>query len=242
MTSNDVYYIVSHKPDDTSIEMLKRVVRPTLTSTFSTEKRTLLLSDPLAIQILLANISFETSKYHMKRFQRFMWAQFKQVDDHFYGSAIKEKHKLELLTKELQVVSYNAASHIANATIAAINASALQELQVEIIRLSANAGDSECYQKSQQESLDTIKYVRDSMEKQKMWFENYKQRKDTTMGLVFNLVTQQDAANNIAIAGAMKQDSSSMKAIAALTMFFLPGTFTAVRPLLLCSISILADD
>lgn len=48
------------------------------------------------------------------------------------------------------------------------------------------------------------------------------------MSLVFNLVTQQDAANNIGIAKAMKRDSSSMNGIALLTMAFLPGTFTSV--------------
>jgi len=48
------------------------------------------------------------------------------------------------------------------------------------------------------------------------------------MSLVYNLVTQQDAANNIQIAADMKRDSTSMNAIAALTMVFLPGTFTAV--------------
>ena len=49
------------------------------------------------------------------------------------------------------------------------------------------------------------------------------------MSLVFNLVTQQDAANNFSITKAMKRDSSSMNGIALLTMVFLPGTFTSVR-------------
>lgn len=49
------------------------------------------------------------------------------------------------------------------------------------------------------------------------------------MSLVFNLVTQQDAANTIEIAADTKRDSTSMNAIAALTMIFLPGTFTAVH-------------
>lgn len=66
------------------------------------------------------------------------------------------------------------------------------------------------------------------MQKQKIWFLNYKQRKDLTMNLVYNLVTQQDAANNILLASEMEKDSTSMNAIAGLTMTFLPGTFTAV--------------
>jgi hypothetical protein len=66
------------------------------------------------------------------------------------------------------------------------------------------------------------------VQKQKIWFLNYKNRKDSTMALVYNLVTQQDAASNIQLAVSMKRDSTSMNAIAALTMVFLPGTFIAV--------------
>lgn len=83
-----------------------------------------------------------------------------------------------------------------------------------------------------QSAEDAIKYVIDSMEKQKMLFLNYKSRKDGTMSLVYNLVTQSDAANNIELAQSMKRDSTSMSAIAALTMVFLPGTFTSVSQLI----------
>ena len=61
-----------------------------------------------------------------------------------------------------------------------------------------------------------------------MWLHNYRDRKDIAMSLVFNLVTQQDAANSFSITKAMKRDSSSMNGIALLTMVFLPGTFTSV--------------
>lgn len=42
------------------------------------------------------------------------------------------------------------------------------------------------------------------------------------MSVVFNLVIQQDTANSI----DTKRNSTSMNAIAALTMVFLPGAFT----------------
>lgn len=79
-----------------------------------------------------------------------------------------------------------------------------------------------------QRLADSSAYIRASMEKYKMWFTSYKNRKDTTMSLVYNLVSQQNAANNMLIAEHMKKDSSSMNVIAALTMFFLPGTIFAV--------------
>ena len=79
-----------------------------------------------------------------------------------------------------------------------------------------------------QQLTDTLQYLHDSMDKQMMWLRNYRDRKNIAMELVFNLVTQQDAANNINIATAMRRDSSSMNGIALLTMVFLPGTFTSV--------------
>ena len=51
-----------------------------------------------------------------------------------------------------------------------------------------------------------------------------KSRKDTTMNLVYNIVSQKEAESSLAIARDSKKDSSSMKAIAALTMVFLPAT------------------
>ena len=74
----------------------------------------------------------------------------------------------------------------------------------------------------------SIDYVVNSLQKQKMWFLNYKTRKDNVMSLVFNLVTQRDAVNNMGIAKDMRADSSCMTAIAVVTMVFLPGTFTSV--------------
>ena len=71
------------------------------------------------------------------------------------------------------------------------------------------------------------KHALASMEKQHMWFLNYKSRKESVMGLIFHITTQTDALNNIEIASDMKRDSTSMNAIAGLTMVFLPGTFTA---------------
>jgi hypothetical protein len=127
------------------------------------------------------------------------------------------------LTKQLQIMSQNADSHLGNANVAIITARGIERAHARLhIALST---PRPAYQRATQ----SIEYVIGSMEKQKMWFWNYKNRKDSMMSLVYNLVTQQDAANNIELAADMKRDSTSMSAIAALTMAFLPGTFTAVR-------------
>jgi hypothetical protein len=127
------------------------------------------------------------------------------------------------LTKELQIISYSAEAHIANANAAIVDAKAILDAHSQLLHVMKRPDRFQ-----QQHSMDSIKFVICSFEKQKMWFENYKNRVNSTMGLVYNLVTQQDAANNIGIAIDMRKDSSSMNAIAALTMIFLPGTFTAV--------------
>ncbi|KAK8214794.1 hypothetical protein M8818_002377 [Zalaria obscura] len=206
--------------------MLRKTVDQALEEIMASDDTALLVEEPLGLHILLATLSLEAYEYHMRRFQRFMWAQFNKVDDHFYGSAIKKRQSLGLLTKDLRIVTYNAASHIANIETATINATAIKNMHQLIIfhsaaaRVSNNTSRLNHIPPKQSHSQDVICYVLDSMGKQKMWFENYKHRKDTTMSLVFNLVTQQDAANNISIVQEMKKNSSSMNAIAALTMFF----------------------
>jgi hypothetical protein len=77
------------------------------------------------------------------------------------------------------------------------------------------------------QTRDAITYLAHSTASQRRWLLSYKSRKDIAMNLVFNLVTQQDAASAQATALSAQADASSMKAIAALTMLFLPATFVA---------------
>jgi hypothetical protein len=144
-----------------------------------------------------------------------------KVDDHLAWMEGSDREKLGDLTKQLQIISQNADSHIANADVAIITAEAIQTAHTRL-RVAVSSPAS-----VHQQVYDAIDYVIKSMEKEKIWFLNYKGRKDSTMNLVYNLVTQQDAAN-IQLSISMKKDSTSMNEIAALTMVFLPGTFVAV--------------
>jgi hypothetical protein len=213
-------YIISHKESDTSIKTLHSLLNIALNTASDTQKTAVFMDDPFDIHVILSNLSFEASKYHVKRFQRFMWTQINKVDDHLAGLETSDRAKLGELTKQLQIISKNADSHIANADVAIITATAIRDVHYRLIT-SLPRSNPFILQRVE----DSISYVIASMEKQKIWFLNYKQRKDSTMSLVYNLVTQQDAANNIQISHSMKQDSTSMNAIAALTMVFLPGTF-----------------
>lgn len=81
-------------------------------------------------------------------------------------------------------------------------------------------------------SADNLHYVLESLKLECSWLQSYKSRKDTAMGLVFNVVVQLDSLTNVDIGLKMKKDSSSMNTIATLTMLFLPATAVAVRPIL----------
>ena len=148
--------------------------------------------------------------------------QINKVDDHLAGLEDSDRRKLSELTKQLQIISQNADSHIGNADVSIITATAIRTVHGRLHK--AINSPSQVHERA----ADSITYVIESMQKQKIWFLNYKNRKDSTMALVYNLVTQQDAASNIEIASSMKRDSTSMNAIAAMTMAFLPGTFIAV--------------
>ena len=155
--------------------------------------------------------------------------QVNKVDDHLAGLETSDRRRLTELTKSLQIISQQADYHLLNANVAIIAARSIRDIQA---KLHDYLSTPKLFRQSAE---DAIIYVIDSMEKQKMLFLNYKSRKDGTMSLVYNLVTQGDAANNIELAQSMKHDSTSMNAIAGLTMLFLPGTFTSVSQLLASS-------
>lgn len=222
VSRNLTTYIISHKPADTSINALRSILNIAIDTSSKSNMPAIFMDAPFEIHVILSTLSLESSKHHVKRFQRFMWTQINKVNDHLAGLETSDRSRLGDLTKQLQIVSQNADSHIANADVAIFTASAIRDAHS---RLAPWLPSSRTF--IQRRAEDSISYVISSMEKQKTWFLNYKQRKDSTMSLVYNLVTQQDAANNIQIARSMKEDSTSMTSIAVLTMVFLPGTFVA---------------
>ncbi|EXJ93913.1 hypothetical protein A1O1_02306 [Capronia coronata CBS 617.96] len=220
VSKNETIYIISHKQKDTNVQALRNILNVALRTSSEQLRATIFLDDPFDMHVILSTLSFETSKHHVKRFQRFMWTQINKVDDQLAGLQNRDRAQLSELTKQLQVISQNADSHLGNADVCIITATRICQAHARVY-----PGRIEPFR--HQHVKDSIDYVIESMKKQKIWFLNYKNRKDSTMSLVYNLVTQQDAANNIELAADMKRDSTSMSAIAALTMVFLPGTFTA---------------
>ncbi|TQV94442.1 hypothetical protein IF1G_06453 [Cordyceps javanica] len=218
-------YILSHKPADTSITALQQILKLVCRASGRPNLPASYLSNPFEIAVLLSTLSLEASKFHVGRFRRYMWQQINKVDDHLSGLEFGNRGHLTELTKSLQIISQQADSHLLNADVAIITARGTHDVQTKLHKhLSTPVS---CRQAAE----DAIEYVINSMEKQKLLFLNYKSRKDGTMSLVYNLVTQSDAANNIQLSRSMKRDSASMSAIAALTMVFLPGTFTSTSQL-----------
>ncbi|KAK7415437.1 hypothetical protein QQX98_005888 [Neonectria punicea] len=214
-------YIISHKTGDSSVHALQQVLKVGVNSFGMGSRSSAYLTNPFEIAVLLSSLSFEASKYHVARFRRYMWMQVNKVDDHLAGLETSDRGRLTELTKSLQIISQQADSHLLNANVAIITAMGVRDTQA---KLHDFLGTPKLFRHPAE---DAINYVIDSMEKQKMLFLNYKSRKDGTMSLVYNLVTQRDASNNIELAQSMKRDSTSMSGIAALTMVFLPGTFTS---------------
>ncbi|KAL4962610.1 uncharacterized protein BDV14DRAFT_99243 [Aspergillus stella-maris] len=214
-------YVISHKEDDTSIRVLSDILDTTTRTAQPNRRSSIFLRDPFDIAVIFSTLSFEASKFHAQKFRRFMWEQINKVDDHLAGLEDSDRRKLSELTKQLQIISQNADSHLGNADVSIITATAIRTVHGRLHK--AINSPSQVHERV----ANSVTYVIESMQKQKIWFLNYKNRKDSTMALVYNLVTQQDAASNIEIATSMKRDSTSMNAIAAMTMAFLPGTFIA---------------
>ncbi|KIM38870.1 hypothetical protein M413DRAFT_419836 [Hebeloma cylindrosporum] len=82
--------------------------------------------------------------------------------------------------------------------------------------------------------LDSLEYLSSKSSKMRRWAKNYAERTGIRINLIYNLATQLDSRTNLEIARlssriavSTQQDSSSMITMAAVTMFFLPGTFVS---------------
>ncbi|KIJ36198.1 hypothetical protein M422DRAFT_782343 [Sphaerobolus stellatus SS14] len=81
---------------------------------------------------------------------------------------------------------------------------------------------------------DSVEFLLARTRGWKRWAENYNERTKIQINLFFNLSTQADNRTNLEIARLTgdiavdtQKDSSSMITMAAVTMFFLPGTFVS---------------
>ncbi|KAF8148419.1 hypothetical protein B0H34DRAFT_736964 [Crassisporium funariophilum] len=83
-------------------------------------------------------------------------------------------------------------------------------------------------------AVESLEYLAAQTSHLTRWLTNYIDRTNVQINLFFNLANQRDNRINLDIARltsniavATQQDSSSMITMAAVTMFFLPGTFVS---------------
>lgn len=80
---NQTVYLISHKYGDTGINALWKLLDIAVATTPQHKLAEVFLEDPFDIHVMLSTLSFEVSKFHVKRFQRFMWQQVRIYGD-FY--------------------------------------------------------------------------------------------------------------------------------------------------------------
>lgn len=214
-------YIISHKPHDKVVLALQKQLTTFTTHSVQHHMANILLDSPLDLHTTISNLNFETSKWHVEKFRRFQWAVVNEVDDHLAGLEQRDRRKLASWLKNIQIMAQSVDSHLANAQVFLYTARAIQDMASRL-QVSHKG-------RLRQRTIDMARHLVVSMEKQHMWFLNYRGRKDVVMNMIFHFNTQEDALNSIELAADMKKDSTSMTSIALLTMMFLPGTFIAVR-------------
>ncbi|KAK0624154.1 hypothetical protein B0T14DRAFT_554111 [Immersiella caudata] len=83
------------------------------------------------------------------------------------------------------------------------------------------------HQQAAEDVTCAIQSLRQQMDLWEIRIKYLRERAKNQLTVLFNLVARYDAASNISVALAAKRDRSSMKAIAVMTMLFLPSTFLA---------------
>jgi hypothetical protein len=64
-------YIISHKPQDNSVMALKELLDLGLRDV----RKPSFMKNPLDIHVMLYVLAFESAKFHVHRYRRFMWSQ-----------------------------------------------------------------------------------------------------------------------------------------------------------------------
>jgi hypothetical protein len=221
---NKTTYIVSGRKDDYVINQLRKSFRNG-TNEYSQYPSPVISLDPFEIHYLITRLSFELSKGFVSRLRRTLYDQLGKIDQHSQSiTTLKERQELKKRTMDLSLLSQDVDSFIAGFHMALGVGSELEHAHDsyrEHFYAEAKFKSTDKRISGSQRLACSIRWINSSFRSQLRWLESYKARKDTSMALVYNLVTQQDSS-------IMIQDSSSMKGIAILTMLFLPGSFTAV--------------
>jgi hypothetical protein len=172
-------------------------------------------ADPLFVPILISHECFMQSDSSVFDLGKRLYDSLDIVDA--AAETVYDRNTMKSLTFKLHQISQDADSLIQSADTGIALMDSLRLAQERLVYFS---GYRERQAHSQ--SINAADYLKKGIEARKRWLQGAKSRKETAMSLVYNLVSQKEAGTNMGIAQDTRNDSSSMKAIAALTMIFLP--------------------
>lgn len=173
------------------------------------------IEDPFLLHSILCHESLVHGKKIITKLRSRLYAELDRVA--LYADEPFDRSALKGVTNRLHMISQNADSLLANAKMGATLVQLMLRAREQTSLAVPNSFPNSTVG-------DALVYILESLATQKRWLSSYKSRKDTAMNLVFNLVTQQDSKTSADIARDTKNDSASMKVIAAMTMLFLPTT------------------
>jgi hypothetical protein len=230
-------YIICYEKQVTCVRALQSLLELGMKSKSDDGREHVLSDSPLDIHVMLSHLSFEASRVHVLEFLDHLQSTVSRNDYDYETLAYETLQMLEVHL-HLTIFQDRPLSDLGTLSMYLKNASelayeAMESTQVALvaangIRDMAETLESSAHPTSREATLDKISYVIQSLESRQILYEKATEKKLWAMSLLAHLTTQKDAANNMALAASMKIDSRSMKAIAALTMVFLPGTFVAV--------------
>ncbi|KAF2639125.1 hypothetical protein P280DRAFT_470531, partial [Massarina eburnea CBS 473.64] len=112
-----IVYIISHKPQDKVILSLLKQLETLSRHSAQHHISNILLDSPLDLHATISNLNFETSKWHVEKFRRFQWSIVNEVDDHLAGIEQRDRQKIAVWLKNIQVMAQSVESHLANAHV-----------------------------------------------------------------------------------------------------------------------------
>lgn len=174
-------------------------------------------ADPLFVPTLISHECFMQSDSSVFDLGKRLYDSLDIVDA--AAETPYDRNMMKSLTFKLHQISQDADSLIQSADTAI---ALMDSLRLAQERLVYFLGCREKQEHSQ--SINAADYLKKGIEARKRWLLSAKSRKETAMSLVYNLVSQKEAETNMGIAQDTRNDSSSMKVIAALTMVFLPAS------------------
>ncbi|KAF4555176.1 Hypothetical protein D9617_3g022480 [Elsinoe fawcettii] len=218
LRSGVVTCITSASPGDPRLN----VVRSRLTAAFTASRALpaglINASSPFMLPCLITHECFMASDYRIVDLASTLFGAVDTIDESRQVPFDREVFKD--LTFKLHRVSQDADFLVSSVEIGIMMTDAMMQTQGRIAMFSKR------HRKVKHQG-DAPAFLRRALQSRQRWLYNAKSKKDTAMTLVYNIVSQQDTEANMAIARDTKNDSSSMKTIAVLTMIFLPASTMA---------------